>query len=431
MRRKNRFETYKEAVSRGSYDEFPMLELGIDPQLHLSHNSVKQPFFLVCEQDCVLAQMSGEARVEFRGSPVNYFTLALGDFVYVPGGTPHRIVPLTPSIALRYKASHPGLEAVAWFAESSSEECARITWDCADELPQEAYLRACRAFNADKKLRTCRRSGEVLPEIDLAPFHWAEVAAEIKEAEEAEFARAQKKGAGDSPVPRATTAAPVIPPPGDDKVPLKVNIFDFARTATTALNPMFPYFAPGCIVPCIALQDPGHRGEMGYFVHMNTVQEVNLCFGSSGSYRVPGGVSVGPLQHPVGEKLDQPKNPDMFYIGVITQRQAIGVPQREAMIFHCDKCGEELFRRDYAADEMPVPLDADEQLLGLPTIAQSSVSAEDFNRSEAQRTCKSCGHVSRPFPSAYWGWDHYRRRTTIAVAARKIMGDTAKSILGA
>jgi hypothetical protein len=177
--------------------------------------------------------------------------------------------------------------------------------------------------------------------------------------EAAEFARAQKKGAGDSPAPRAKTAAPVIPPPGDDKVPLKVNIFDFARTATTALNPMFPYFAPGCIVPCIALQDPGHRGEMGYFVHMNTVQEVNLCFGSSGSYRVPGGVSVGPMQHPVGEKLDQPKNPDMFYIGVITQRQAVGVPQREAMIFHCDKCGKELFRRDYEAHEMPVPLDAE------------------------------------------------------------------------
>jgi hypothetical protein len=194
---------------------------------------------------------------------------------------------------------------------------------------------------------------------------------------------------------------------------------------------MFPYFAPGCIVPCIALQDPGHRGEMGYFVHFNTVQEVNLCFGSSGSYRIPGGVSVGPTQHPVGEKPDQPKNPDMFYIGVITQRQAVGVPQREAMIFHCDKCGEEIFRRDYEAHEMPEPPPgpADPQLLGLPTIAQSSVSAEDFNKSEAQRTCKSCGHVSRQFPSAYWGWDHYRRRTTLAVAARKIMSETAKSTL--
>ncbi len=93
MRRKNRFETYKEAVERGNYDEFPMLELGIDPQLHLSRNSVAQPFFLVCEQDTIIAQMSGSARVEFRNSPANYFNMALGDFVYVPGGTPHRLVP--------------------------------------------------------------------------------------------------------------------------------------------------------------------------------------------------------------------------------------------------------------------------------------------------------------------------------------------------
>src|SRR5246127_3881675 len=92
MRRKNRFETYKEAASRGNYDEFPMLELGIDPQLHLSRNSVAQPFFLVCEQDTIVTQMSGSARIEFRNSPANYFTMAIGDFVYVPGGTPHRLV---------------------------------------------------------------------------------------------------------------------------------------------------------------------------------------------------------------------------------------------------------------------------------------------------------------------------------------------------
>ena len=50
-----------------------------------------------------------------------------------------------------------------------------------------------------------------------------------------------------------------------------------------------------------------------------------------------------------------------------------------------------------------------------------------FNQSEALRSCKSCGHVSRAFPSAYWGWDHYRRRTAIAVAARNIM-DAASQV---
>jgi hypothetical protein len=431
MRRKNRFETYKEAANRASYDEFPMLELGIDPQLHLSRNSVAQPFFLICEQDSIIAQMSGEARVEFRRSPANYVNLALGDFVYIPGGTPHRIVPKTESVHLRYKAGGPGLEAVAWYSDASSDEIARVTWNCAEELPQEAYLRACRAFNAEKAMRTSPRTGETLPAIDLAPFHWAEVAAEIREAEAFELARSKKRAESESE--RRAAGHGEIALPSDEKVPLKVNIYDFARTATTALSPMFPYFTPGCIVPCIALQDPGHRGAMGYFVHYNTVQEVNVCFGSSGSFRVSGGVAVGPTTHPVGDKPGQPSNSDMFYIGVITQRQSIGLPQKEAMIFHCEKCSEEIFRRDYDAYDFPDRLDgpASPQLIGLPTIAQSAVAAEAFNRSETQRTCKNCGHVSLPFPTAYWGWDHYRRRTAIAVAARKLMSDAAERPDGA
>jgi nitrite reductase/ring-hydroxylating ferredoxin subunit len=416
MRRKNRFETYKEAAARGNYDEFPMLELGIDPQLHLSRNNVAQPFFLICEQDTIVTQMSGDARIEFRNSPANYFNMAIGDFVYVPGGTPHRLVPSTESIHLRYKAARPGLEAVAWY--DGDDEVARVTWDCAKELPQEAYLRACRAFNADPRLR------QGLPEIDLSPFRWDAIAAEVKETEAFEIEHAHKRANGAEMRPPSQGK---IAPSSDERIPLKVNIFDFARTATTALNPLFPYFAPGCIVPCIALQDPGARGEMGYFVHYNTVQEVNLCFGSSGSFRVPGGVSVGPTTHPVGQKPDQPPSPAMFYMGVITQRQSVGVPQREAIIFHCDKCGEPLLRCDYEADAFPDRLDGptDPQIIGLPTISQSSAAAEAFNKSEAARTCKSCGHVSKPFPAAYWGWDHYRRRTAIAVASRKIMADAA------
>ena len=92
MPRKNRFSTFEEAAARGAYDEFPMLEIGIDPQLHLSRNAIAQPFFLICEQDTMIAQLSGAARIEFRHAAVNYFDAEIGDFVYVPGGTPHRIV---------------------------------------------------------------------------------------------------------------------------------------------------------------------------------------------------------------------------------------------------------------------------------------------------------------------------------------------------
>ena len=189
MRRKNNFDTFKEAAARSSYDEMPMLELGIDPQLHLSRNSVPQPFFLICEQDTMVAHMAGDARIEFPVGPVRHFDMKVGDFVYIPGGTPHRLVPRTESIHLRYKAEKPGLEAVAWYSEATGREISRVAWDCADELPQEAYLRACNAFNAEPKLRTCPATGTVLPPIDLRPFAWAAVAAEIRETESAETRR--------------------------------------------------------------------------------------------------------------------------------------------------------------------------------------------------------------------------------------------------
>ena len=425
MRRKNRLEIYKEAPSRGPFDECPMLELGIDPQLHLSRNTVPQPFFLICEQDTVVAQMAGDARIEFRDSAVNYFDTALGDYVYVPGGTPHRIVPKTESIHLRYKASEPGREAVAWYSDKTREEVSRITWDCADELPQEAYLRACRAFNADAKMRTCPTTGAVLPQIDLAPFRWAALAAEIKEAEAAEQARVDKKGG--APRTGAARGAGPIPQPPADKVPLKVNVYDFARVATAALAPMFPYLEAGCIVPCVTLQDPGKRGAPGYFVHYNTVHEVNVSFGTSGSYQTPGGVQVGPYTHGVGAKPGQAANPNMFNIGVITQRQSVGIPQKEAIFFTCEKCNAEVLRHDYDAHAYPDRLEgtADPRLLGMPTIHQSSAAVEALNASEAARTCKSCGHVNQPFPGPYWGWDDYRRRSHIVVRARGMMAEAA------
>ena len=424
MRRKNRLEIYKEAPARGQYDECPMLELGIDPQLHLSRNSAAQPFFLICGDDTVVAQMSGTARIEFRDSPVNYFDMALADYVYVPAGTPHRIVPKSESIHLRYKASQPGLEAVAWYSDKTHEEISRVTWNCADELPQEAYLRACRAFNADKKMRTCATTGAVLPEIDLGRFRWADLAAEVKEAEAAERARAEKKAAVQ---PAAGRAGNAIPRASDEKPPLKVNVYDFARVATAALAPMFPYLDPGCIVPCVTLQDPGKRGAPGYFVHYNTVHEVNISFGTAGSYQTPGGVQVGPYTHGVGAKPGQAANPGMFNIAVITQRQSVGIPQKEAIFFTCEKCNAEVLRHDYDAHAYPDRLEtpADPRLLGMPTIHQSSAAVEALNQSEASRTCKSCGHVNQAFPGPYWGWDDYRRRSHVIVKARNMMTEAA------
>jgi hypothetical protein len=426
MRRKNRFDTFKEAPQRGPYDEFPMLELGIDPQVHLSRNAIAQPFFLICEQDTVLAQAAGEARVEFRNSSVNYFNMELGDYVYVPGGTPHRIVPKSESIHLRYKAEHPGLEAAAWYSERTGEEISRVTWDCADELPQAAYLRACTAFNGDAKMRTCPTTGAVLPQIDLGPFRWAEIAAEIHEAEESERPRLAAKSNGavkTAPRRNATTIAPAL----DERAPLKNNVYLFARVATTALNPLFPYTEPGSIVPCVTLQDPASRGPMGYFVHFNTVQEVNISFGTRDGYQIPGGCGVGPFRHGVGQKAGQ-TNPSLINLAVITQRQAVGEPQRESLSFVCEQCDNVLLEREYDAHAFPEELEdeADRPLIGLPTTSQDAVACEGFNGEESMRTCKKCGHVNPAFPADYWGWTEYKRRTHVVALARRIMRDAAK-----
>lgn len=429
MKRKNRFDTFKEAPSRHSYDEFPMLELGIDPQVHLSRNTVAQPFFLICEQDTVLGQLAGEARVEFRNSSINYFDTTLGDYVYVPGGTAHRIVPKTESIQIRYKAEFPGLEAVAWYADGSGEEISRVTWDCAEELPQEAYLRACSAFNADPKMRTSK-AGAVLPPIDLTPFHWAETAAEIRETEAAERPRLLAKNNGVAPAaPRRTATA--IAPAGDARPPLKNNVYLFARVATGALTPLFPYTEPGSIVPCTTLHELSSSGPMGYFIHSNTVHEVNISFGTRDGYQLPGGCAVGPFRHGVGQKPGQ-ENPKMMNLAVITQRQAVDVPQREAIAFNCERCENPLFEYEFDAHEFPDPLDGrtDAAIIGLPTVSQSAVARESFNEDEKIRTCSKCGHLNAPFfTTDYWGWQEYRRRTRIVTKAREIMREAGSAAL--
>ena len=282
-------------------------------------------------------------------------------------------------------------------------------------------------------MRRCPTTGTELPPIDLSRFRWPEIAAEVREAETTEAARLQKRGA-DTPVPtRTASRESAIPPPDEAFMPMRVNVYDFGRTAGAALSPLFPYFTEGCIVPCVAVQDLSDRGERGYFVHFNTVQEVNVCFGARGSsYLVSGGVSVGPTTHPVGDKHGQAPNPELMVIAVITQRQAVAAPQREAMIFMCEQCGEETFRNDYEADAFPDPLEGpiDSQIIGLPTISQSAASSQLYNQNEGNRVCKKCGHLNAPFPDAYWGWAGYRRRTRIAVEARKIMGEASAAGAG-
>jgi len=175
-----RFIASEEAAKRGPYDEYPMLPPEIDPQVHLSRNDRPQPFHLICEHDCVLITMTGEGTVHFAEGAVRFWPVESGDFVYVPAGIPHRMVPTRECVQLRYKAAKPGLEAVCWYCDQCGSELHRHVWDTAEQLPQEGYQLACSNHNADADLRRCGTCGHANPTIDLSQFRWAEVAAELR-----------------------------------------------------------------------------------------------------------------------------------------------------------------------------------------------------------------------------------------------------------
>ncbi len=186
-RRKNMFNVLREAQKLESFDEFPMLRPEVDPQVHASRNSVDQPFLLVCEKDCVLAQISGSSRVEFPEGPVRHFEMEPGDFVYVPGGSAHRLLITKPGVQIRYKARIPGHESVLWLCESCGLELDRYEMDPGEMIPaQQGYADATRRFNAEPLRRTCAKCGHEHAELDLAPFRWTAIAEYLTMPEEDE-----------------------------------------------------------------------------------------------------------------------------------------------------------------------------------------------------------------------------------------------------
>src|ERR1700684_4697589 len=91
MNRRRMLHPFKAEL--GEYEDAAVLPVDTDPQLYLSRNRRPQPFHLICSKDNVLSLMSGGAHVHLRDSSVNRFRMDVGDHVYIPAGTPHRIVP--------------------------------------------------------------------------------------------------------------------------------------------------------------------------------------------------------------------------------------------------------------------------------------------------------------------------------------------------
>lgn len=170
MERRRMLHAFKAARETDNYSDTPVLPAHVDPQVHLSRNTVAQPFHLICGKDTVIAQLSGTAVLHLKDSSVNRFSMDVGDHVYVPAGTPHRLVPTEESVQLRYKPREAGLEGVAWYCPGCDRELHRVEWDTADTVSQRAYHDSCVAFNNDETLRHCTGCGALHPCIDLAPF---------------------------------------------------------------------------------------------------------------------------------------------------------------------------------------------------------------------------------------------------------------------
>lgn len=177
--RKKTFMVFREANKLGSYDERPMLPDSVQTQIYLSRNREPQPFYLVCEKDTLIAVFSGTGRVELRQTSVRFFPLEPGDHVYVPAGTPTRLIPETESVIMRYKAREPGLEGVAWYCEPCETELYRYVFDTAQTHAQEGYLAGCRAFNQDEARRRCSACGWAHPVVELDRYRWEALASQL------------------------------------------------------------------------------------------------------------------------------------------------------------------------------------------------------------------------------------------------------------
>ncbi len=178
--RKKTFVVFKEAPKLGPYDERPMLPDSVQTQVYLSRNDRPQPFWLICAKDTIVAAFSGTGKIELQLTSVRWFPLEPGDHIYVPAGAATRLVPETESIIMRYKAQHPGLEAVAWFCEGCERELFRHTFDTAQTFAQEGYLAACRAYNEDPAKRRCDECGREHPAVDLAGYRWEALTEQLR-----------------------------------------------------------------------------------------------------------------------------------------------------------------------------------------------------------------------------------------------------------
>ncbi|HEX6511208.1 MAG TPA: hypothetical protein VF157_02840, partial [Chloroflexota bacterium] len=212
----------------------------------------------------------------------------------------------------------------------------------------------------------------------------------------------------------------------------KANVFERMESGNCQLLPLFPYTDEGAMVPAAAMFRAGEDRQFGHFFHLNTVDEVVLVFGASGTATEAGQVYATPRLHGVKPAFRDPNDPASFTLSVITQRQSSGEPQSEAVMFRCEKCNEELHRFEYEAAPPPLERDPEDERYfpGFKSIWGSMTAAEAFNADPAKRRCPKCGHQNEPFPLDSWGWKEYVLRNETVNDARLSLRQAASGLKG-
>ena len=173
MARRRMLQAFQAAKEFGNYADVPVMPADVDPQITLSRNTERQPFFIAFEEDTVIALMSGIATVRLRESNVNSWSMIPGDHVYIPAGTPHLLEPSQESVLLRYIGNEPAYRAAVFACEKCGNELHRLEWQ--QDLEVEAiaiYSEVARRFNEDAAIRTCSVCGTTATEISLDALGW-------------------------------------------------------------------------------------------------------------------------------------------------------------------------------------------------------------------------------------------------------------------
>ena len=173
MVRRRVIPTFKAAAEIGNYEDVALIPEDVDPQVELSRNSVTQPFYVIIDEDTVLAMMSGQSRIVMKYSSVNSFLGSSGDNIYVPAGTPHRIEPVEESVIVRYTSNEPVRRGAAFFCEDCGNETFRLEWMHVGTVsPVLVYADVARRFN--KTDRMCDSCGNVAEPVSFESLGWVD-----------------------------------------------------------------------------------------------------------------------------------------------------------------------------------------------------------------------------------------------------------------